>query len=134
MLDTLLEKLRAGDSVKKTRKRGTAKERLAARTSPGAPLTLMPSPLSVLSEEGEGNAGKLAQGMLSALQSSGFAPKSDESNPPVPMSPTKRRPRIKSDPLLEETLRNLTENPEMLIGDAEMVDRPEEGREPSSET
>lgn len=50
MLDSLLETLRAGDSVKKTRKREAVKERPVTRTSPGAPLTFMPSPLSALSE------------------------------------------------------------------------------------
>lgn len=139
MLDTLLEKLRAGDSVKGGRgnRRPNARERLAKRPTPSSLIPLMPSPLTVLAENGNNDAGDLARGMLAALQSDGFGPGGEGVDPstiPVPpMSPTKRRARIKSDPLLEEELRNLTANGgEMLMDDAEMVDMPEPGsREPS---
>jgi hypothetical protein len=111
MLDSLIEKLRAGDSVKgrATRKRN-AKER----------TVLAPSPLSLamLTQGGEsaaGDAGDLARGMLAALKSDGFAPESMDQIVPIPisssttpMSPTRRRARIKSDPLLAEELENLT--------------------------
>jgi hypothetical protein len=113
MLDSLIEKLRAGDSVKAraTRKRN-AKERPA------------PSPLSLamLTQGGEsaaGDAGDLARGMLAALKSDGFAPESMDQIVPIPisssatpMSPTRRRARIKSDPLLAEELENLTRESE----------------------
>jgi hypothetical protein len=102
MLDSLLEKLRAGDSVKgRTRKRPGAKERAARPTPP---------PLATLQESGEnGDAGDLARGMLAALMSGGFGPDTTITPIPMatPMSPTKRRARIKSDPLLAEELANL---------------------------
>lgn len=135
MLDTLLEKLRAGDSVKgRSRKRPTAKERLAARPAPSSLMPLMPSPLTVLSENGDSDAGDLARGMLAALKSDGFGPGAtpDASILSVPMSPTKRRARIKSDPLLVEEIRNLTGDAEMLMDDAEVVEMPDSpSRDPS---
>jgi len=109
MLDSLLEKLRAGDSVKgRARKRPNAKER-ATRPPP--------TPLAMLQEGGEnGDAGDLARGMLAALKSDGFGP--DVTITPIPMatpaSPTKRRTRMKSDPLLAEELANLQNHPGLL--------------------
>ncbi|PVF99010.1 actin-binding FH2 [Serendipita vermifera] len=118
MLDSLIEKLRAGDSVKgrATRKRN-AKDR-SARPAP-SPLSL-----ALLTEGGgdgpSGDAGDLARGMLAALKSDGFAPENMDAIVPIPMSssttpmsPTRRRARIKSDPLLAEELENLTRESEL---------------------
>ena len=100
MLDTVLKKLKAGESVKSNRR--TKRPERAARPAP--------PPLFMLSDNGD-NAGDLARGMLAALGSDGFGPTA----PPItPMSPTKRRPRIKSDPLLAEELANLVNNPDFL--------------------
>lgn len=128
MLDSLLEKLRAGDSVKgRTRKRPTAKER-AARPAP--------PPLAILQEGGEnGDAGDLARGMLAALKSDGFGPDATIAPIPMttPMSPTKRRPRIKSDPLLAEELANLANNPDLLRSPPQGIEEAElEESEPES--
>jgi len=94
MLDSLLEKLRSGESVKGR----TGKTRRGERTKPG------PSPLT-LPDASVGDTAVIAKGMLAALQSNGFDITS------MPLSPTSRaepsrsrRARIRSDPELAEEI------------------------------
>ncbi|KAG8796419.1 hypothetical protein FRC17_008000, partial [Serendipita sp. 399] len=117
LLDSLMEKLRDGKSVKGGRaagKRPSAKDR--AMRPPPTPLAM----LSLGGDGGNADTGDLARGMLAALKSDGFVGLSAGSDDggaggsggilpiPAPMSPTKRRTRIKSDPLLAEELEALT--------------------------
>lgn len=104
MLDSLLEKLREGESVKGRARKRPAKDR--AMRPP-------PTPLAMLHErngEGGGDAGDLARGMLAALKSDGFGFGATDTIVPIPMpmSPTRRRPRIRNDPLLAEELEGLS--------------------------
>ena len=102
MLETLLGKLRDGESVKGRSRAG--KDR--ARRPP-------PTPLATLHQrhgsEG-GDAGDLARGMLAALNNGGFGFGATDTIVPIPMpmSPTRRRPKIRNDPLLIEELEGLS--------------------------
>ena len=94
MLDSLLEKLRSGESVKGR----TGKTRRTERQKPG------PSPL-VLQDAIVGDTAVIAKGMLAALQSDGFDPASMPLSPTSRAEPTRsRRARIRSDPELAEEI------------------------------
>ena len=94
MLDSLLEKLRSGESVKGR----TGKTRRAERQKPG------PSPLS-LPDASAGDTADIAKGMLAALKSDGFDPVSTPMSPTSKTEPTRsRRTRIRSDPELAEEI------------------------------
>lgn len=94
MLDSLLEKLRSGESVKVR----TGKTRRGERQKPG------PSPLS-LPDAGVGDTANIAKGMLAALKSDGFDPASIPLSPTSKVEPTRsRRARIRSDPELAEEI------------------------------
>jgi len=94
MLDSLLEKLRSGESVKGR----TGKTRRAERQKPG------PSPLT-LPDASVGDTAIIAKGMLAALQSDGFDATSMPLSPTLKAEPTRsRRARIRSDPELAEEI------------------------------
>lgn len=94
MLDSLLEKLRSGESVKGR----TGKTRRAERQKPG------PSPLT-LQDASVGDTADIAKGMLAALQSDGFDLTSMPLSPTSRTEPTRnRRARIRSDPELAEEI------------------------------
>jgi cytokinesis protein len=93
MLDSLLEKLRSGESVKGR----TGKTRRAERQKPA------PSPLSL--PEANGDTADIAKGMLAALKSDGFDPALTPLSPTLKVEPTRsRRARIRSDPELAEEI------------------------------
>jgi len=93
MLDSLLEKLRSGESVKGR----TGKTRRADR-KPG------PSPLS-LPDAIAGDTAGIAKGMLAALKSDGFDLASTPMSPTFKAEPARsRRARIRSDPELAEEI------------------------------
>jgi cytokinesis protein len=94
MLDSLLEKLRSGESVKGR----TGKTRRGERAKPG------PSPLS-LPDASAGDTADIAKGMLAALKSDGFDASSVPLSPTFKVEPTRsRRTRIRSDPELAEEI------------------------------
>ena len=94
MLDSLLEKLRSGESVKGR----TGKTRRAERQKPG------PSPLS-LPDPSVGDTADIAKGMLAALKSDGFDLTSMPLSPTLKAEPARsRRARIRSDPELAEEI------------------------------
>jgi cytokinesis protein len=94
MLDSLLEKLRSGESVKGR----TGKTRRGERQKPG------PSPLT-LPDASVGDTADIAKGMLAALKSDGFDPTSMPSSPTSKAEYTRsRRARIRSDPELAEEI------------------------------
>ena len=94
MLDSLLEKLRSGESVKGR----TGKTRRTERQKPG------PSPL-ILQDASVGDTAVIAKGMLAALQSDGFDLSSMPLSPTSKAEPTRsRRARIRSDPELAEEI------------------------------
>lgn len=93
MLDSLLEKLRSGESVKGR----TGKTRRTERQKPG------PSPLIL--QDAVGDTAVIAKGMLAALQSDGFDLASMPLSPTSRAEPTRsRRARIRSDPELAEEI------------------------------
>jgi len=94
MLDSLLEKLRSGESVKVR----TGKTRRGERQKPG------PSPLA-LPDASAGDTADIAKGMLAALKSDGFDTVSIPLSPTSKVEPTRsRRARIRSDPELAEEI------------------------------
>lgn len=94
MLDSLLEKLRSGESVKGR----TGKTRRGERQKPG------PSPLT-LPDASVGDTADIAKGMLAALKSDGFDLTSIPLSPTSKAEPTRsRRARIRSDPELAEEI------------------------------
>lgn len=109
MLDTLLEKLRAGERPKKrSNLRGTA-----TKGPPITPLTFFQEVTGAGDGGDQADVGDMARGFLAALKGGEFRP--DDILPiPMPTSPTKRRPttRLKSSSL--EKLQELVNNPDLL--------------------
>ncbi|KAG8817544.1 hypothetical protein FRC18_000458 [Serendipita sp. 400] len=138
LLDSLMDKLREGKSVKSGRagKRPSARDR--TMRPPPTPLSMLSLTESGAMGEGGADAVDLARGMLAALKSDGFGVVGEDGDvtsgmllpiPAVPMSPTKRRPRIKSDPLLAEELEALTNGQAYEDGSLFSPERSEAGTE-----
>jgi len=95
VLDSLLEKLRNGDTVgRKSRRRGGAGT--AAESRPAVPTTLQ------LDSNASGDTADIARDMLAQLQSNGFVAAQPSSPSPVPSTSQRRRRRrleVKSEDL-----------------------------------